>query len=371
LRDVTTIRRLKGGRPHDGAKGASHSCLIVHHSSFGMRNDAVVLAQALRSRFADFDVFSWEVPLPSSKAADGGLMKAVPDGLKPLLPFDFVVFLEHVRPIARIWDPGFARRVAFIPNIEWLTPFDEAAIRDNRLDAVLYKNAFSARLASSLPTLADVPLSRVLGWTAEDLLEGVPQTGMNYDVAMHLQGLSRQKQTERLLRAWLARPHFPRLLSLSSSTDGLRLPAPADMAPNIRVFIGEIGNDRLRRMQRECGIHVYPSAAEGFGLALDEARSAGAVLVTTGAPPMSDFVEDGVSGILIPVREGSASAFGRSVAFKVEEDDIGAAMERVLALSIDERRAMGMRARAAYVRQRERFHAAVGDFVSDFVGERV
>jgi hypothetical protein len=46
-------------------------------------------------------------------------------------------------------------------------------------------------------------------------------------------------------------------------------------------------------------------------------------------------------------------------------------MERVLALSIDERRAMGMRARAAYVRQRERFHAAVGDFVSDFVGERV
>lgn len=371
MRNVTTIRRLKGGRPLDGAKGARHNCLIIHHSSFGMRNDAVVLAQAIRSRFADFDVFTWEVPLPLSKEADDGRMDVVPDGLKPLLPFDFVVFIEHVRPIARIWDPGFARRVAFVPNIEWFMPFDEAAIRDNRLDAVLHKNQFSARLAATMPTLAAVPLSRVVGWTSEDLPQDVPQGGMNYDLAMHLQGLSRQKQTETLLKAWLARPHFPRLLTISSSIDGLKLPAPADMAPNIRVFIGEMGHERLRRMQRECGIHIYPSAAEGFGLALDEARSAGAVLVTTGGPPMNAFVEDGVSGILIPVRKGSASAFGRSVAFKVVEDDIGAAMERVLALSIAERRAMGLRARAAYLQQRERFHAAVGDFVSDFVGERV
>ncbi len=336
-----------------------------------MRNDAVVLAQAIRSRFADFDVFTWEVPLTPSKAADVGRMDIVPDGLKPLLPFDFVIFLEHVRPIARIWDPGFARSVALVPNLEWFMPFDEEAIRDNRLDAVLYKNAFSARLGSALPALADVPLSRVVGWSSEDLAEGEPPGQMNYDLAIHLQGRSRQKQTPALLKAWLARPHFPRLVTISSSNDGLTLPAPADMAPNIRVFIDEIDNDRLRQMQRERGIHVYPSAVEGFGLALDEARSVGAVLVTTGAPPMNELVEDGVSGFLIPVRKGNASAFRRSVAFKVEEDDIGAAVERVLALSIAERRAMGARARAAYLRQRERFHAAIGDFVGDFVGERV
>jgi glycosyltransferase involved in cell wall biosynthesis len=364
LEKTTTIRRLKGGRARDSA-GGGHSCLIVHHSTFGMRNDAAVLARAIRRRIPDYEVFAWELPLPVSKPRDAGLLDPLPKGLERFLPFDFVVFIEHIRPVARIWDPEFARRVVFIPNVEWFMPYDDEAVRENGIDTVLYKNAFSAQIGASIPVLAAIADRRVIGWTSEDLRPDGDVDGMDYDLALHLQGLSRQKQSETLLATWLGRPHFPRLVSIASTNCGLKLPAPADMAPNIRIVLGAMADDGLRRMQRAHGIHVYPSAAEGFGLALDEARSAGAVLVTTDGAPMNDLVEDGVSGILVPVREGNSFAFGRSRGFKVEEDDVGAAVERVLALSMQERRAMGLRARARYLEQRDDFHAAVGDFVTD------
>lgn len=50
-------------------------------------------------------------------------------------------------------------------------------------------------------------------------------------------------------------------------------------------------------------LYVYPSRLEGIGLTLPEALSTGLSAITTDAPPMSEFVTDGLTGSLVPVAE--------------------------------------------------------------------
>jgi glycosyltransferase involved in cell wall biosynthesis len=180
-----------------------------------------------------------------------------------------------------------------------------------------------------------------------------------------MRGLATQKQTNMLLRTWHARPHFPRLAAFCKSADGFTLPAAAKIGGNISLFIGELEESAVRTLQRTCGIHVYPSAVEGFGHALNEARAASAVLVTTGYPPMSDLVEDGVSGILIRTHEADRFLFRTGAAIGVRETELAAAIERVLAMSIDERRTMGRAARGAFLAGQSAFHDAIGTFVAE------
>jgi len=49
-------------------------------------------------------------------------------------------------------------------------------------------------------------------------------------------------------------------------------------------------------------LYLYPSRLEGIGLTLPEALSCGLAAITTHAPPMSEFVEDGLNGSLVPVQ---------------------------------------------------------------------
>lgn len=55
-------------------------------------------------------------------------------------------------------------------------------------------------------------------------------------------------------------------------------------------------------MFTEGDVYVYPSRLEGIGLTIVEALSCGRPVITTDEPPMSEFVQNGVTGYLIPVK---------------------------------------------------------------------
>lgn len=367
LANGAVFRRL-GVPPGQGAArvgGVQPRVLVVHHDSFGMRGDALVLATAIRQTFPAAEILSWELPLPIRRHEDEPRLAEIPTGLLPLLPFDLVFFMEHIRAVDRFWEPAFARRLVLVPNPEWLFPLDGELIKQRGIHAMLLKTAFAAQEASRMRLDRRIPDAAIVGWSSLDVAAGTPSATPSYDRALHIRGLATQKQTDMLLRTWHRQPHFPPLAAFCKSADGFALPATARIGGNISLFIGELEERAIRALQKAHGIHVYPSAVEGFGHALNEARAASAVLVTTGYPPMSDLVEDGVSGILIRTHEEDRFLFRTGSAIGVRETELAAAIERVLAMSIDERRAMGGAARAAFLAGQSAFHAALGAFVAE------
>jgi glycosyltransferase involved in cell wall biosynthesis len=178
-----------------------------------------------------------------------------------------------------------------------------------------------------------------------------------------VRGVSRQKGTEFVLDAWHQNPKFPPLDLVARDWVG---PFPVKSFGNVRVH-QRMNEGALRALQRTRGIHVYPSFAEGFGHALNEARAVGAVLITTDGPPMSDLVRDGDTGFLVPVRPERIRRFGTgpSMAFPVTPDDLAETVRRALQMNLDDRREMGRRAREAFLSDRAAFVARLRDAIAD------
>lgn len=57
-------------------------------------------------------------------------------------------------------------------------------------------------------------------------------------------------------------------------------------------------------------VYVYPSRLDGIGLTIVEAMACGLPVITTDAAPMNEFVEDGVTGDLVPIRSSRMRADG-------------------------------------------------------------
>ena len=159
-------------------------------------------------------------------------------------------------------------------------------------------------------------------------------------------------------------PDFPPMTVVASASAGLDLGMPLRASANLTLLLQQQGESELRALQRKVGIHVCPSFAEGFGHSLNEARSAAAVLITTAAPPMDEMVEDGRSGILVPVHAENQAPYHLVTASRVTSADLAESIRRTMAMSAQQRTLMGRRARELYDSGRDQFHASVRRFIA-------
>jgi hypothetical protein len=333
--------------------------LFVHQPTVGLRHDVLVMASAVSVVLPGAQFHSFELPNGAELHPEGSLR--MPDWLKALMPFQFVVFLEHLVPCAPLYDPALCRRRIYVPNHEWITRQDEIALTRYPLDAVLYKNASTRDIFEGLEGAAEIPVRHLTGWTSEDI--GAPDGAETPDFTrfLHVRGVSVQKQTDVVIDTWLANPDFPLLTVLARMRDDFAVPVPMRAAPNLEIVVQRLETARLRSLQRAHGIHVAPSLAEGFGHSLNEARACGAVLVTTDGPPMAEFVEPGVSGMLVPAEAGRIRMMRRSRAYPVTPTALAATVRALLDLPLAERAAMGAAGRARYLSDKRAFEAAVAE----------
>ena len=70
---------------------------------------------------------------------------------------------------------------------------------------------------------------------------------------------------------------------------------------------------------RVCDVFVFPSHFEGLGIALAEAMAAGSACVVTDMPPLTEFVEHDVSGML--VSKSDSASFAREVIKLIGDPD--------------------------------------------------
>ncbi|KAJ0395745.1 hypothetical protein ATCC90586_001786 [Pythium insidiosum] len=185
-------------------------------------------------------------------------------------------------------------------------------------------------------------------------------------VFLHTAGSSIHKGTSRLLDCWLARPDLPPVDiyirdSLYQRAYARDYDTRIQQSKNVRLHTGVVEPLAFGKMLAEAAFFLCPSAMEGYGHYINQARAAGGLILAPDTPPMNELVTSD-SGVLIPSRptahkeqflggksdkqhalrgvDGFVASFGgKEVCFAVDE---------LLRLAPDERRRRAERARQQY-----------------------
>lgn len=185
---------------------------------------------------------------------------------------DLNILIEHIRPE---FLPA-ARHNVLLPHPEWFLDSDRALLA--QVDAVFAQTHHAEPLFAALG-------ARVIytGFTSEDRRDlSVPRQHAFF----HLAGRSQNKGTAALLALWRRHPEWPTLTVLQNPKSA----TPGAAAANIVHRIDYIGDDELRTLQNAHRFHLCPSETEGYGHYLVEAMGIGAVVITTDAAPMNEFI---------------------------------------------------------------------------------
>jgi glycosyltransferase involved in cell wall biosynthesis len=334
----------------------SDRILIVHHQTLGLTHDALVLSRALEK--ALFAPTIRSLVIPGNLVVDYEKPLDIPGALNDLAPFDYMFLLEHAHANPPLMNANFARRVIYIPNIEWLNDLDKAVLGTGAIDMVMLKNRFSFDAFFSAPVAGMVRRIELTGWTSEDVADAHFCLGeKDYGQFLHVRGVSMQKQTEIVMEAWASHPEFPPLTVVLRFFGGFELSQPLRYANNVSIHLRNMPELELRRMQNRIGLHLSPSNREGFGHSLNEARACSSVLVTTDGPPMNELVSHGENGLL--VSPSKITRVGYSSHFDITSEGLAEQVDALLSMSAHRRRDMGRLSRKKYLIDRDAFHRNV------------
>lgn len=341
----------------------------------GLARDVDLLAGALRSlgfgtlvRVPVDHGLDWRL---SPKRADVVLDVDAPG------PDDLVVFHERVYPLRALLRSPACK--LFLPNHEFLG-YQDVSLAQTLLDGVLHKTAESARVFGAVfRTIVHAPRlpQATTGFTADDRYD--PSQRKDFRRFLHVAGTSPFKNTRVVFDAWQRHPEWPRLTIVSQ-----RFRPGATPGPNIDLVAARPSDREIARLMNECGVFILPSAVEGFGLALREAASCGAVIITTDAPPMREHCPADHPFLIepresIPMRDAAMSYFtgGEFVSWQdgqgysqwhvVSPQAVERAVEKLLALPDPALQALSVASRRHYLACDRRFRAALGKAIGALV----
>jgi len=185
---------------------------------------------------------------------------------------DINIFIESLVPE---WFP-YAQLNWFIPNPEW---YMQSLDLLNKIDLVLCRNRLVENIFKPL-----VKSTYFMGFSSQDLYE--QQIEKNFSSCLHLAGGSPYKGTKTIIQAWSEKQLVPLFLQVSVYKKQYPL------EPSINWILNRLPDDQLRTLQNQCGIHLCLSEVEGWGHYLVEGMSTKAVIITTDAPPMNEYITD-------------------------------------------------------------------------------
>lgn len=311
--------------------------IFVPDHSRGLMVDALILKSALE--IATIRVLS--IPLAAMKMP--AEVNATQIQLEPR--GRIAVFVECVFEHPML---DYYMRKVFLPNPEWL--FQEDFEKINRIITEFWhKTMFGYNMVQAVfPN----KLHTYIGFTS------LPREAddLDYESCFHTSGIRPEsRHTQTLVDTWLDRPDFPPLNARVHWAEMLRVPRWVTVS-NLRLFLGDMSDEEYEFEFSRSGIHICTSQMEGFGHYINEARSMGALVVTVGAPPMSELIT-WQTGILI--RPEASEPHGCGTRNIVSGKAIEQAVEEVLAMNVAERRARGALAKEEYLKDRSAFRKRI------------
>lgn len=192
---------------------------------------------------------------------------------------DLGIFLEtisqHLVPMAK--------RFYYIANCEWLKPEFIRPIQ-RHCEKVFAKTREAERILRE-------KFSRVhyIGFLTADKRDTSIKREAEF---LHVGGNGGHRGTNTVIAAWREYRYWNGLDFINDShltvISNSKTVEAIDNVPGI-TFIKRASEEELRTLQNRCLFHIQPSGTEGFGHALHESQSVGAILLTTQAPPMTEL----------------------------------------------------------------------------------
>jgi glycosyltransferase involved in cell wall biosynthesis len=236
--------------------------------------------------------------------------------------------MPHLFPCARLnW---------FIPNPEWcydsqdvLAQFDLILCRTKEVERIFKKMGLKTYF---------------LGFTALDVYE--KDVNKDFYSWLHVAGGSAQKGTPVIGDTWMRNPRLPHITIIRHVESSFR------ELSNFTWIAERVPSKALRELQNRCGVHLCLSETEGFGHYLLEAMSCGAVVVTTAAPPMNEFIRD--PRCLVPYNYTLPQLLATN--YYVATEDLEKCLKRLLCLPRSELKAIGKSNRIRFLQLQQRFY---------------
>eukprot|EP00775_Hariotina_reticulata_P005669 gene5669-5907_t len=221
---------------------------------------------------------------------------------------------------------------------------------------------------------------RYMCFSTPDPTAGPGSSGivMDYSTFLHAMGKSPFKNTQAVLQAWAENPDFPPLTITTYEPGAIQQVQQylnnsrglGYATLNVRLVTDKMAVLQLNDVINSIGNHVCPSEKEGFGHYINQARAAGALLLTTDYPPMREFAgaaED--FGILCPYHElfdtevemfsAVNNPYLPSLSARLTSDNVALCVRRVLAMSVKRRRQIADRGRHRFLQELHIFHGVL------------
>lgn len=231
--------------------------IVTHLNGIGLQRDAELLSGFLTPRGHEVTLIAFDQPAPVDH-------------------FELLIFLEvMVENFVALGDKSW-----IFVNPEWLKPEYVRPIQRN-CSKVFAKTREAEKVLREM--FSNVHYT---GFLTEDRREKVKKIKS----CLHIGGNSGYRNTNAVMSAWREYRYWddvklPPLTVVSSSRETI----PFEDTPGI-TFIKRATDEQIRHLQNSHLFHLYPSAYEGWGHALHEAQSVGAVILTTQAAPMTEFL---------------------------------------------------------------------------------
>lgn len=228
----------------------------------------------------------------------------------------------------------------FVPNPEFLNVIEVPKSLLKEFDLILCKTQETLRIFDSY-----FNNTYFLGFTTFDKLQ--PEIEKKFNHYLHVAGKSRMKGTDEIAKVWFTSSIPMPQLTLIRHSRHSKFPN----IPEVNLIKRRVSEETILLLQNECGIHLCPSKAEGFGHYIMEAMSAEAVVITTDAPPMNEHIQD--SRCLVKFKKKERQNLGRL--FTVDERKLALAIKRLQKLSAEELREIGKKNREEFLLKDRQF----------------
>lgn len=177
---------------------------------------------------------------------------------------------------------------------------------------------------------------------------------------VHLPGKSTHKGTRRLIDLWNMNPDLPMLNIYNYSPDY----SDSISAKNINYHRLFIDDQAYSEIQNRYLFHICPSETEGFGHYINEAKSTGAVIFTTDAPPMNELIDE-QCGFLI--KANADRKINLAVTYLFDQVDLARKLAAVVNLGSDTSNEMSAVARMSFLQNEEYFLLRLSHVIKEII----